>query len=226
MGSSPNKKSIASYQRADMNNFVKGISDMKVAYVPFFGHSTLQYEDYSHQKSAWKEICKNIINSGAPKHSAILEMVQNQYKKEELQQELQKRQKSKNAPYHKVSFNERDQSDKVSRQKSNTQLQRQNSRKKALTVKFDKERSSQYEIEKEILSRLKWWRLGSKDDDEHGFRARQSNFSIKILDLKEMQNESKQMLIEHEQQSKFFQSFIKNKEDKPINKVAIFSKQS
>lgn len=60
-----------------MNNFVKGISDMKVAYVPYFGHATISFDDMSKSKAsiAWKEITKNIINAGAPKHSAILEMV-------------------------------------------------------------------------------------------------------------------------------------------------------
>ena len=44
---------------------------MKTAYTPFFGHSTMKFDD---KVDLWKELSKNII-SGAPKHSAILEMV-------------------------------------------------------------------------------------------------------------------------------------------------------
>lgn len=71
-GSSPTKKSIVGYQRADLNDFTKGISDMKVAYVPHFGHDTIQY---GISKGPWSELSKNILNSYAPKHSAILEFV-------------------------------------------------------------------------------------------------------------------------------------------------------
>ena len=37
-GGSPSRKSIAMYEKADMNDFTKGISELKVAYVPAFGH--------------------------------------------------------------------------------------------------------------------------------------------------------------------------------------------
>lgn len=89
LGNSPNKKSLVNYKRADMDNFIKGISDYKVAYTPYFGHSTLHFGHK--QFNAWKELSLNIINIGAPKHSAILEMVQHHYHKEKLSQELQKK---------------------------------------------------------------------------------------------------------------------------------------
>lgn len=52
--------------------------------------------------------------------------------------------------------------------------------------------------------------MGSKDDDEFGFRARQSNNGIKILDLKDMHKESKIMLQEHINSSNYIKSFIKS----------------
>lgn len=89
MSGSPNKKSLVNFRRADMDNFIKGISDYKVAYTPYFGHSTL---NFGHKQfNAWKELSLNIINIGAPKHSAILEMVQRHYHKEKLSEELSKK---------------------------------------------------------------------------------------------------------------------------------------
>jgi len=49
---------------------------------------------------------------------------------------------------------------------------------------------NQYDIDKEVMARIKWWKLGSKDDDEHGYRQMQSNFSIKASDLKGIHKES------------------------------------
>ena len=51
----------------------------------------------------------------------------------------------------------------------------------------------------EILGRLKWWRLGSKDEEEHNFRMKQSNFSLILNNLKDMQLQSKELLKEHRQ---------------------------
>ncbi len=55
--------------KADMNDFTKGISDLKVSYEPYFGHSSIEYWE---NKNPWQEISKNILNSFAPKHSEIL----------------------------------------------------------------------------------------------------------------------------------------------------------
>ena len=62
-----------------MNDFSKGISDLTVAYVPYFGHDTIHYDD---KLNNWKELSKNILNI-APKHSAIIELVHQQKRKEE-----------------------------------------------------------------------------------------------------------------------------------------------
>ena len=63
---------MMNYQKADMNDFSKGISDIKVAYTPFFGHATIKYDE---RLNPWNELSKNLLNGCAPKHSAILEMV-------------------------------------------------------------------------------------------------------------------------------------------------------
>ena len=54
-----------------MNNLSSGISDLKVSYTPYFGHSTI---DFRQQKNTWLDISKNILNTYAPKHSTILEI--------------------------------------------------------------------------------------------------------------------------------------------------------
>jgi hypothetical protein len=71
------RKSLAMYKKADLNDFTKGISDMKVAYVPSFGHETLDFTDEVLLRDKWRLLSKNILNYQAPKHSAILEIVQN-----------------------------------------------------------------------------------------------------------------------------------------------------
>lgn len=71
-GGSPNKKSLANFRKADINDFTKGISDIKVSYEPSFGHHTLTYGD---KKNPWKVLSQNILNSFAPKHSALLDIV-------------------------------------------------------------------------------------------------------------------------------------------------------
>lgn len=42
----------------------------------------------------------------------------------------------------------------------------------------------------EIMDKLKWWRLGSKDEEEHGYRMIQSNFGIKLNSIREIKKES------------------------------------
>jgi hypothetical protein len=41
------------HEKADINDFTRGISELKVAYVPSFGHNTLNFGD---KKSAWLEL--------------------------------------------------------------------------------------------------------------------------------------------------------------------------
>ncbi|CDW80964.1 UNKNOWN [Stylonychia lemnae] len=203
-GISPQRKSIASYQRADMNDFTKGISDMKIAYMPHFGFETIQYRD---NVSSWNELSKNVLSGGAPKHSAILEIVQGQYKKEEIQQEMQKRA----IRVHKVSFND---SEILTGQKNGAQYNRQNSKKKR--EKFETKDHTQYEIEKEVINKLRWWRLGAKDDDEHGYRQIQSNFNIKMMDLKKMGKNANTLLDEQQNASKYFKSFLKQSKSEKL----------
>lgn len=70
---SPKLKKTKVFLQADMNDFAKGITDLKVSYEPFFGHSAIEYRDH---KNSWQDISKNILNTFAPKHSQILEMFQ------------------------------------------------------------------------------------------------------------------------------------------------------
>jgi hypothetical protein len=39
--------------KADLNDFSKGISDVKVAYVPYFGHHIIDYRD---SRNIWFDI--------------------------------------------------------------------------------------------------------------------------------------------------------------------------
>ena len=103
-GGSPSRKSIAMHEKADINDFTRGISELKVAYVPSFGHNTLNFGE---RKSAWLELSQNILNSFAPKHSALLEFVHRAQQKEQ-QNHLNSYDSRKNSgkPQNKVSFHE------------------------------------------------------------------------------------------------------------------------
>jgi len=61
--------------------------------------------------------------------------------------------------------------------------------------------------EGEILDKLKWWRLGSKDEEEHGFRMIQSNFGIKLNSIREIKKESMDLLNKHKSTTEFFKKF-------------------
>jgi hypothetical protein len=59
----------------------------------------------------------------------------------------------------------------------------------------------------EVLERLKWWRLGSKDEEEHGYRMIQSNFGIKLTSIREIKKESEDLLNQHNSTTEFFMRF-------------------
>ena len=80
-------------------------------------------------------------------------------------------------------------------------LKKRISRKVSIT--FDNEKAEEIRCSN-ILDRLKWWRLGSKDEEEHGYRMRQSNFSLKLNALKDMEKESQDLLKQHRHSAEFF----------------------
>ena len=74
MGSLAKKKNMGdvsetygNFKKADINDFVSGISDLKVAYETYFGHFTIEFDGKRRDK--WKEISKAILIPYAPKHS-------------------------------------------------------------------------------------------------------------------------------------------------------------
>lgn len=57
------------------------------------------------------------------------------------------------------------------------------------------------------MQRLKWWRLGSKDDNEHGFRSTLSNQAIKLIGVKNLHKQSENLLKDHFETQKYYQQY-------------------
>ena len=78
-------------------------------------------------------------------------------------------------------------------------VKKQLTRKKTALEIEENQDESNFRIEK-----LRWWKQGSNNNEEHGYRMTSSNIGIRLHDLKEMENEAKELLRSHQTACQFY----------------------